>query len=110
MKGADMADAKATLPQGLNIDLQGEFQAIITYPLYASMVQGPYRQALRAFFAGEIPEELGHAEVDTIASDVRRRIDAEATEEHGLVADLDQVIADETKHRDDLRQMLARWP
>jgi bacterioferritin len=142
-----MADAKATLLQGLNTDLQGEFQAIIMYRLYASMVQGPYRQELRAFFSAEIPEELGHAqlladkisalggtpaaqpaqvtvvsepkqmldaalkaEVDTIARYVQRRIDAEAAEEYGLVADLDQVIADETKHRDELRQMLARWP
>jgi bacterioferritin len=142
-----MADAKATLLQGLNTDLQGEFQAIIMYRLYASMVQGPYRQELRAFFAGEIPEELAHAqiladkiaalggtpasqpapvtvvldpkqmleaalkaEVETIARYVQRRIEAKAAEEHGLVADLDQVIADETKHRDELRQMLARWP
>jgi bacterioferritin len=142
-----MADAKATLLQGLNTDLQGEFQAIIMYRLYASMVQGPYRQELRAFFSAEIPEELGHAqiladkisalggtpaaqpaqvavvsepkqmleaalkaEVETIARYVQRRIDAEAAEEYGLVADLDQVIADETKHRDELRQMLARWP
>ena len=50
------------------------------------------------------------AEVDTIARYVQRRIEAEAAEEHGLVADLDQVIADETKHRDELHQMLARWP
>ena len=142
-----MPDARATLLQGLNTDLQGEFQAIIMYRLYASMVQGPYRQELRGFFAAEIPEELGHAqiladkiaalggtpaaqpaplsvvsepkqmleaalkaEVDTIARYVQRRIDAEAAEEYGLVADLDQVIADETKHRDELRQMLARWP
>jgi bacterioferritin len=50
------------------------------------------------------------AEVETIARYVQRRIEAKAAEEHGLVADLDQVIADETKHRDELRQMLARWP
>jgi bacterioferritin len=142
-----MADAKTTLLQGLNTDLQGEFQAVIMYRLFASMVQGPYRQELRGFFAAEIPEELAHAqlladkiaalggtpaaqpapvtvaseakqmlevaltaEVDTIARYVQRRIDAEAAEEYGLVADLDQVIADETKHRDELRLMLARWP
>jgi bacterioferritin len=146
-KGAHMSDARAVLLQGLNTDLQGEFQAVIMYRLYASMVQGPYRQELRSFFAAEIPEELGHAqlladkisalggtpasqpapvtvvpdakqmleaalkaEVDTIARYVQRRIEAEAAEEYGLVADLDQVIADETKHRDELRQMLARWP
>jgi hypothetical protein len=56
-------DAKAQLIEGLNEDLKGEFQAIIMYRLFASMVQGPYRQELRAFFANEIPEELRHAQV-----------------------------------------------
>ena len=36
------------LVDGLNEDLRGEFQAVIMYRLYASMVQGPYRQELRA--------------------------------------------------------------
>jgi bacterioferritin len=142
-----MPDAKAVLLQGLNTDLQGEFQAIIMYRLYASMVQGPYRQELRSFFASEIPEELGHAqiladkisalggtptgtaapvtvvgdakkmleaalaaELETLDRYVQRRKEAESAGEHGLVADFDQIIADETKHRDELRQMLARWP
>lgn len=135
------------LIDGLNEDLQGEFQAIIMYRLYASMVQGPYRQELRTFFANEIPEELVHAqmladkisalggtpaatpapvkvvsdakamleaaleaEVGTIARYVERRKDAEAAGEHGLAADMDTLIADESNHRDELRQMLARWP
>jgi bacterioferritin len=56
------------LIRGLNEDLRGEFQAVImyrlyAYRLYASMVQGPYRQELRSFFAAEIPEELGHAQI-----------------------------------------------
>jgi bacterioferritin len=142
-----MPDAKAILLQGLNTDLQGEFQAVIMYRLYASMVQGPYRQELRTFFASEIPEELGHAqiladkisalggtpvgtaapvtvvgdakemleaalaaELETLDRYVQRRKEAESAGEHGLVADFDQIIADETKHRDELRQMLARWP
>lgn len=56
--------------EGLNEDLRGEFQAIIMYRLYASMVQGPYRQELRTFFANEIPEELTHAQIlaDKIAA------------------------------------------
>jgi bacterioferritin len=63
-------DAKQRLLEGLNEDLRGEFQAIIMYRLYASMVQGPYRQELRTFFANEIPEELGHAQIlaDKIAA------------------------------------------
>lgn len=135
------------LVEGLNEDLRGEYQAVIMYRVYASMVQGPYRQELRTFFAAEIPEELGHAalladkiaalggtpastpapvtivteakamleaaleaEVATIDRYVTRRVQAEAAREYGLAAELDTIIADETKHRDELRQMLARWP
>ena len=56
-------NARKELIDGLNEDLKGEFQAIIMYRLYASMVQGPYRQELRTFFANEIPEELAHAQM-----------------------------------------------
>jgi bacterioferritin len=143
-----MPDPKSKkLIDGLNLDLRNEFSAIIMYRLYASMVQGPYRQELRAFFANEIPEELLHAqlladkissmgakpsatpepvavvsdakamleaalkaEIETLARYVERRSQAEAAGEHGLVVQLDNIIADETGHRDELRQMLARWP
>jgi bacterioferritin len=138
---------KNALLEGLNQDLQGEFQAIIMYRLYASMVQGPYRQELRTFFANEIPEELTHAqiladkiaamggtpaaapapvpvvadakamlevalmaEIEALARYIKRRRQAEAAGEHGLAAELDTIIADESNHRDELRQMLARWP
>jgi bacterioferritin len=140
-------NAKHVLLEGLKQDLRGEFQAIIMYRLYASMVQGPWRQELRSFFAAEIPEELRHAqiladkiaamgdtpdwqpapvavvheakamleaaleaELETIERYVQRRKDAEQAEEHGLAAEFDDIIADETHHRDELRQMLARWP
>jgi bacterioferritin len=140
-------DAKRQLLEGLNTDLQGEFQAIIMYRLYASMVQGPYRQELRTFFANEIPDELTHAqlladkitalggtpaagpapvpvvsdakamleaalaaEVETLERYVTRRAQAEAVGEHGLAAEFDTIIADESRHRDELRMMLARWP
>jgi bacterioferritin len=136
-----------TLLRGLNEDLRGEFQAVIMYRLYASMVQGPYRQELRAFFASEIPEELAHAqiladkigalggtpaadpapvtvvsdpkqmlevalaaEVATIERYLERRKQAEEAGEFGLAVQFDDIIADETNHRDELRQMLARWP
>lgn len=141
------SDVQTRLLEGLKTDLEGEFQAIIMYRIYASMVQGPYRQELRTFFANEIPEELTHAqlladkiaalggqptakaapvnvvgdakamlesalaaEVETIARYVERRKQAEEAQEFGLAADFDQIIADETKHRDELRMMLARWP
>ena len=135
------------LIDGLNEDLRGEFQAVIMYRLFASMVQGPYRQELRTFFANEIPEELMHAqiladkisamggtpsaeaskvkvvheakemiqvaldaEIETIARYVKRRKQAEDAGEHGLAAQFDDLIMDETHHRDELKQMLARWP
>ena len=141
------ADAMQKLIDGLNEDLQGEFQAIIMYRLYASLVQGPYRQELRAFFANEIPEEMAHAQIlaDKIAalggtpasvpSAVRvvrepkamletalqaeleaigrylvRRKQAEEAGEFGLAVQFDSIISDETNHRDELRQILARWP
>jgi bacterioferritin len=140
-------DTKQQLLEGLNVDLRGEFQAIIMYRLYASTVQGPYRQELRMFFSNEIPDELGHAQIladkiaalggtpaavaapVTVVSEpkamleaalaaelealdryVARRRQAEAATEYGLATQLDTIIADESNHRDELRQMLARWP
>ncbi|MGD2068631.1 MAG: ferritin-like domain-containing protein [Gemmatimonadota bacterium] len=47
---------------GLNEDLAAEFNAVITYRLFASLCSGPYRQEIRAFFESEIPDELGHAQ------------------------------------------------
>jgi bacterioferritin len=142
-----VSNAKRKLIEGLNEDLRGEFQAVIMYRLFASMVQGPYRQELRTFFANEIPEELTHAqlladkiaalggvpdataapvtvvadaksmveaalqaELQTITRYIKRRKQAEAAGEFGLATELDTLIADETTHRDELRQMLARWP
>lgn len=135
------------LIDGLNEDLRGEFQAVIMYRLFASMVQGPYRQELRTFFADEIPEELNHAqiladkisalggtpvaeaapvrvvtdpkqmlqvaleaELQTIERYLERRDQATEAGEHGLAVQFDEIISDETHHRDELRQMLARWP
>ncbi|HEY0970963.1 MAG TPA: ferritin-like domain-containing protein [Gemmatimonadales bacterium] len=50
------------------------------------------------------------SEVATIERYVKRREQAEKAAEVGLAVDLDDVIADETKHRDELRLMLQRWP
>lgn len=57
-----MADLKALI-DGLNEDLAAEYQAVIMYRTYASLCSGPFRQELRAFFEGEIPDELGHAAI-----------------------------------------------
>jgi bacterioferritin len=50
------------------------------------------------------------AEIETITRYIARRKQAEAADEFGLAAEIDQLLADESKHRDELRQMLARWP
>ncbi len=143
-----MADeTNAELVRGLQEDLRGEFQAVIMYRLYASLVQGPYRQELRSFFEAEIPEELTHARIlcdklaalgaepaaeaapvpvvreardmlqaaldaekETIDRYVERRAQAEKAKEYGLAVQIDDIIADETHHRDELQQMIARWP
>ena len=62
VSGAIDADAGVqALLAGLNEDLANEYAAVIQYRTYASAVSGPHRQELRAFFEGEIPDELGHA-------------------------------------------------
>lgn len=133
------------LIDGLNDDLEHEYQAVITYRTYASAVRGPFRQELRQFFEMEIADELGHAQMicdkivalggvpstrskavkytedsrtmlenaladeqATIERYVQRRKQAEDAGEYGLAVDLDTLIADETKHRDELRLMLHR--
>lgn len=138
--------AKKDLIAGLNIDLANEYAAVITYRTYASLVQGPWRQELRNFFAAEIPDELLHAQMlcdkivalggdptvkaaevkkaknakemlanaladekATLKRYVERRKQAESLGEYGLVVELDNLIADETRHRDELQLMLARW-
>jgi bacterioferritin len=134
------------LIEGLNVDLSHEYGAVITYRTYASAVTGPFRQELRAFFASEIPDELGHAEMladkivamggipvvkaadvkvtddprqmlenaladeeATIERYIERRRQAEEADEPGLAVRLDDIIVDESKHRDELRLMLKRW-
>ena len=50
------------------------------------------------------------AEEETIERYVRRREQANEAGEHGLAVRFDDIIADETNHRDEIRQILARWP
>jgi bacterioferritin len=132
--------------QGLNEDLAFEYAAVITYRTYASSVQGRARLELRAFFEGEIPDELGHAqiladrivalggtptvepakvkraataremlentlqdEIDTIERYVTRRRQAEELGHHGIAIDLDDLIRDESGHRDEIKLVLQRW-
>jgi bacterioferritin len=50
------------------------------------------------------------AEEETIERYLERRRQAEEAGEPGLAIQFDELISDETHHRDELRQMLARWP
>lgn len=137
---------KQELIDGLNQDLAAEYQAVIMYRTYASLVSGPYRQELKAFFEGEIPDELNHAmfladkivalggtpitragevpvttdnrqmlenalqaEVDTIARYTRRAEQADAAGEISIKVQIEDLIVDESNHRDDIRRMLTDW-
>ena len=73
----------------------------------------PATQAAEVRFTDEPRTMLENSledEVATIERYIRRRAQAEEVGEIGLAVDLDTVIADETKHRDELRLMLKRWP
>lgn len=141
-----MADARQELIDGLNEDLAAEYQAVIMYRTYASLVSGASRQELRSFFESEIPDELGHAlfladkivalggrpttqpaevpytddnrqmlenalaaEVETIERYTRRIDQAEAAGELAVKIQLEDLIVDESQHRDDIRRMLKDW-
>lgn len=134
------------LIDGLNQDLSAEYEAVIMYRTYASLVSGPYRPELRAFFEGEIPDELGHAafladkivalggtptvrigevpvtmdnrqmlenalqaEIDTIERYTRRIQQAERVGDISIKVQLEDLIVDESQHRDDIRRMLKNW-
>ncbi|MGH2533225.1 MAG: ferritin-like domain-containing protein [Thermomicrobiales bacterium] len=53
---------KHALIDGLNQDLAGEYQAMISYIQYAAVVSGPYRPQLVQFFLAEVADEQRHAE------------------------------------------------
>ena len=72
----------------------------------------PTTKAASVRYSEDAAEMLQYAlddEIATLARYIERRKLAEAVEEYGLAVDLDTVIADETKHRDELRLMLGRW-
>ncbi len=50
------------------------------------------------------------AELEAIERYLVRRKQAEEAGEFGLAVQFDTLISDETNHRDELRQILARWP
>ncbi len=142
-----MTDAKMKkLIKGLNEDLAGEYNAIISYLQYSAKVNGPYRPQLVTFLQAEIPDEQRHAQylADKIASlggeptveprpvktsnesremlefiyqaeaetveNYRKRIEqADAVGEVGLKVQLEEMLSDETTHRDEVKKMLDGW-
>lgn len=135
------------LIDGLNEDLAGEYNAIISYIQYSAKVTGPYRPQIVAFFQSEIPDEQGHAQylADKIASlggqpvveprpvrvsddtremvqfiyeaeaetveNYRKRIEqAEAVGDIGLKIRLEDMVSDESTHRDETKKILDNWP
>ena len=135
------------LLEGLNMDLAAEFQAVMTYRLFASLTTGPYRHEIREFFESEIPDELEHArfladkivalggeptteplpveitrdnremfeiaqqaESDTIERYEERVRQAEALGETGLKVRLEDMIVDETEHKEEMERVLTDWP
>lgn len=134
------------LIEGLNEDLAGEYNAIISYLTYSAKVTGPYRPQLVAFLQSEIPDEQGHAqyladkiaslggepavepkpvkqsddakemlefiyeaEASTVENYKKRRAQAEELGEAALAVQLDDMINDETGHRDEVKKMLDGW-
>lgn len=55
-------NAKERLIDALNEDLAYEYQALIMYIQYSSVVTGPHRAWLSEFFSGEVSGELGHCQ------------------------------------------------
>ena len=144
-----MTESNAALEkliEGLNADLAGEYNAIISYTQYSAKVTGPFRPQLVQFLQAEIPDEQRHAQylADKIASlggtpvvepkpvrtsddtremlqfiyeaeaetveNYRARIDeAEAAGEGGLKVQLEEMLSDETTHRDEVKKMLEGW-
>jgi bacterioferritin len=131
---------------GLNEDLAGEYNAIISYLQYSARVSGPYRPQLVQFLQGEIPDEQMHAQYladkivalggeptveprpvktsadtrqmleyiyeaeDATIEAYRKRIDqAEALGEIGLKVQLEDMLNDETTHRDEVKKILDGW-
>lgn len=144
MAGTDQT--RRELLDGLNQDLAGEYNAIISYIQYSAMVRGPYRPQLVAFLQGEIPDEQGHAqyladkisslggtptvearpvktandtrqmleliyqaEAETVENYQQRIEQAEAAGETGLKVQLEDMLNDETNHRDEVKKMLDNW-
>lgn len=139
-------DLGKALIKGLNQDLAGEYNAIISYLTYSAKVTGPYRPQLVTFLQNEIPDEQLHAqyladkitslggepatepkpvkmsddtremlefiyesEAETVENYTKRLAQAEEFGDVGLQSQIEDMIADETTHRDEVKKMLDGW-
>lgn len=59
--------------------------------------------------AHQMLENALEDEIEAVARYVERRRQAEELGHAGLAIDMDDLIQDETKHRDELRMILRRW-
>ena len=137
---------RATLIDGLNRDLAGEYQAIVMYTHYSAKLTGPYRRELRALFQVEIADEQGHAqfladkiavlggepttepravshadqpremlehalaaEKQAIADYDERLRQADTFGDVGLKVSLENQVADETRHKEEIERILDGW-
>jgi bacterioferritin len=143
---AEQEKSLKSLLKGLNEDLAGEYNAIISYLQYSAKVKGPYRPQLVGFLQAEIPDEQAHAqyladkivslggepvvepkpvktsndtremlqfiyeaEAATVENYKKRLEQAEAFGDVGLQSQIEDMIADETTHRDEVKKMLDGW-
>ncbi len=134
---------KATLLEGLNVDLAHEYQAILMYNTYAAVVSGINRGELRDFFLKEVQDEFGHAqylankitalggtpttkpaavkmvresremleqvvasEAETVVRYVERMKQAQAFGDYGLANTLEDMLSDETRHKEEASMLL----
>ena len=56
------SNAKDRLISAINEDLAYEYQAVIMYIQYSSVVTGPHRSWLSEFFSSEVSSELSHSQ------------------------------------------------
>ena len=114
-----MSDVKELI-DGLNEDLAAEYQAVIMYRTYAALLADkivalggtPAVTPPPVVIAKDNREMLEYAlqaEVDTIERYTRRIGQAEKAGEISIKIQLEDLIVDESNHRDDIRRMLMDW-
>lgn len=79
---------------------------IVTLGGTPTVIPAPVKEAGNA---REMLENSLEDERETIDRYIQRRRQAEALGHYGLAVDLDDLIQDETRHRDEIQMILRRW-